>query len=100
MRSLGSFVVVLLLEMHSAWPRPGAASAEHFALAAKLPDISTGFLRALHTAWLGPGLVLAFILLATLRGTRRRAYKPLQRKVHEPKLERYRGIVPRKRRDL
>lgn len=100
MRSVGSFVVFLLLNIHSASPTPRAASAEHFALAAKLPDIPTLILRAMHTPWLGPGLVLALLLLVTLRGARHMAYKPLQRKVHKPKLERYRGVIPRKHQDL
>lgn len=99
MRSVG-ICVVLLLNLHSAWPKPRAASAGRFALAAKLLDIPTLLLRAMHIPWLGPGLVMAFLLLVTLRGARRMAYKPLQRKVHEPKLERYRGMIPRKHRDL
>jgi hypothetical protein len=99
-RSVGSFVVLLLLDIHSASPTASAASAGQFALAAKLPDIPTLLLRAMHTPWLGPGLVLAFLLLITLRGARRMAYKPLQRKVHQPRLERYRGLIRRKHRDL
>ena len=100
MRSPGSFVVLLLLDMHSASRASSAAGAERFALATKLPDIPTWLLHALHTVWLGPGLVLAFLLLATLRRARRKAHKPLHRKVHQPKLERYRGIIPKRHRDL
>ena len=100
MRSVGSFVVLLLLDIHSASPAARAARAGRFALATKLPDIPTLLLHALHIPWLGPGLVLALLLLITLRGARRMAYKPLQRKVHQPKLERYRGVIPRKHRDL
>lgn len=99
-RSLGSFVVLLLLEIHSVSPTIHGASAERFALAAKLPDLPNLLLRAMHTSWLGPGLVLAFLLLATLRRARRMAYKPLQRKVHQPRFERYRGDIPRKHQDL
>ena len=69
-------------------------------MAAKLPDLPGLLLRTLHTHWLGPGLVLAFLLLVTLRGTRRMAYKPLVRRVHAPKLDRYRGTIPRRHRDL
>jgi hypothetical protein len=99
-RSVGSFVVLLLLDIDSASPAYRAASAGRFALAVKLPDIPALLLRAMHIPWLGPGLVLAFLLLVTLRGARRMAYKPLQRKVHQPKLEQYRGVIPRKHQDL
>jgi hypothetical protein len=99
-RSVGLFVVLLLQGFPSASPAVGARNAGRFALAATLPDLPGLLLRALHTPWLGPGLVLAFLLLVTLRSTRRAAYKPLQRRVHSPRLERYRGLIPRKRRDL
>ena len=56
--------------------------------------------QAMHIPWLGPGLVIAFLLLATLRGTRREAHKPIQRRVHAPRLERYRGTLPRRHTDL
>lgn len=69
-------------------------------LGAKLPDLPGLVLGALHIPWLGPGLVLAFVLLATLRGTRRAARKPLHRRFRMPKLERYRGEIPRPHRDL
>jgi hypothetical protein len=69
-------------------------------LAAKLPDLPALLFRAIHTHWLGPGLVLAFLLLATLRRTRRMAYKPLARKIHSPRLDRYRGTIPRRHQDL
>jgi hypothetical protein len=69
-------------------------------LGAKLADAPGLVLKALHIPWLGPGLVLAFLLLATLRGTRRMAYKPLHRTFRMPRLERYRGEIPRQHRDL
>jgi hypothetical protein len=99
-RSLGSFVVLLLLDGHLALPKPPALARGRFALIAKLPSLSNLLFRALHTRWLAPGLVLAFLLLVTLRGARRMAYKPLQRLVHQPRLERYRGVIPRRHQDL
>jgi hypothetical protein len=95
-RSLGSFVVLLLLDL----PNPPAMVRGRFALTTKLPDLTSLLIRAMHTRWLGPGLVLAFLLLVTLRGARRMAYKPLQRRVHKPKLDRYRGMRPRRHQDL
>jgi hypothetical protein len=69
-------------------------------LGAKVPDLPALVLWALHIPWLGPGLVLAFVLLVTLRGTRRAAHKPLHRSFRMPKLERYRGEIPRRHKDL
>lgn len=69
-------------------------------LAAKLPELPGLMERALDIPWLGPGLVVAFVLLITLRGTRRAAYKPLHRRFRMPRLERYRGEIPRRHRDL
>jgi hypothetical protein len=69
-------------------------------LGSRLPDLPQLALRALHIPWLGPGLVLAFLLLATLRGTRRAARKPLHRSFRMPKLERYQGEIPRRHQDL
>lgn len=96
MRSLGSVAVLLLLDL----PNPPAEARGHFALPAKLPALAELLLKVMHTPWLGPGLLLALVLLATLRGTRRNARKPLQRIVHAPRLERYRGTIPRRHRDL
>lgn len=97
MRSLVSVVVSLLQDL----PNPPAEARGRFALAtAKLPNFGMLLLRVMHIPWLGPGLVLALLLLATLRGTRRTSRKPLQRIVHAPKLERYRGTIPRRHRDL
>ena len=95
MRCLGS-AVFLLLDLRT----PPAEARGRFALTAKLPDLPGLLARAMQIHWLGPGLVLAFVLLITLRGTRRMAYKPLQRRVRAPKLERYRGLIPRRHRDL
>ena len=100
MRCLGSVVVLLLLNNHLALPNPPAGERGRFALTAGLADIPAWLVRAMHIPWLAPGLVLAFLLLITLRGTRRMAYKPLQRRVHQPKLERYRGVIPRRHQDL
>ena len=100
MRCLGSVVVLLLLNNHLALPNSPAGERGRFALTAGLADLPEWFARAMHIPWLAPGLVLAFLLLITLRGTRRMAYKPLQRRVHQPKLERYRGVIPRRHQDL
>ena len=96
---VGSFVVLLLGSI-TAWLTPLAGARGRFALAVKLPDIAGLAMRALHVPWLGPGLVLAVLLLVTLRGTRRRAFKPLHRRFRMPRLERYRGDIPRRHRDL
>jgi hypothetical protein len=92
---LGSAVLLLL-----DFSTPPAEARGRFALTAKLPDMPALFARAMQVHWLGPGLVVAFVLLITLRGTRRMAYKPLERRVRAPKLERYRGLIPRRHRDL
>lgn len=96
MHCLGSVVSFLLLSL----PNPPTGARGRFALITKLPDFPSLLLRVMHIPWLGPGLVLAFLLLITLRGTRRMAYKPLERRVRQPKLERYRGAIPRRHRDL
>jgi hypothetical protein len=100
-RSLGCFAVfLLLLNRHSAWLAPAVVARGRFVLGARLSDVPELVLRALHIPWLGPGLVLALLLLATLRGARRMAYKPLHRKFRMPRLERHRGEIPRRHRDL
>ena len=99
MRSLGSFVVFLLGPI-AAWLNPLALARGRFVLAAKLPEFASLLTKALNVPWLGPGLVVAFVLLITLRGTRRAAYKPLHRRFRMPRLERYRGEIPRRHRDL
>lgn len=100
MRSLGSFVVFLLLKGHSAWPTPPAELRGPFVLGAKLWGMAALVSKALDTLWLGPGLIVAVVLLLTLRGTRRAAYKPLHRHFRRPRLERYRGDIPRRHQDL
>ena len=97
---LGSIVVFLLLSSPSARPGPLAAATGHFVLAARLSNVSALVSRTLDTPWLGPGLVVAVVLLLTLRGTRRAAYKPLHRRFRTPKLERYQGKIPRRHQDL
>ena len=69
-------------------------------LGAKLADVPHSISRVMDTPWLGPGLVVGVVLLLTLRGTRRAAYKPLHRIFRVPKLERYRGKAHRPHRDL
>jgi hypothetical protein len=98
-RSLGSFVVFLLGSI-AAWLTPPAAARGRFVLGARLSEIPALVSRALNTPWLGPGLVVAVVLLLTLRGTRRAAYKPLHRIFRMPRLERYRGEIPRRHQDL
>ena len=77
-----------------------ACAPGRFSLAAGLPRLAAMLLQAMHIPWLGPGLVIAFLLLVTLRGTKPEPHKPLQRIVHAPRLERYRGTLPRKHKDL
>lgn len=96
----GSFAVFLLLNGHSAWLAPPAAERGRFVLGVGLADLPGLVTRALDTPWLGPGLVVAVVLLLTLRGTRRAAYKPLHRSFRMPRLERYRGKIPRRHEDL
>jgi len=96
----GSFAVLLLLNRHIAWRIPPALAQERFALGAKILDLPGHLNRTLHTPWLGPGLVIALLLLVTLRGKRIKAYKPLHRRFRMPRLERYRGEIPRRHRDL
>lgn len=100
MRSLGSFVVLLLLNGHSAWRTLPAAARGRFVLGAKLADLPGLISKALNVSWLGPGIIVALVLLITLRGTRRAAYKPLHRRFRVPELERHRGEIPRQHRDL
>ena len=100
MRSLGSFAVFLFLGGHCAWQIPPAAGVGRFVLGASLPEWSGVVFNALDIPWLGPGLVVAFVLLVTLRRRRTAAFKPLHRRFRMPKLERYRGKIPRRHRDL
>ena len=101
MRSLGSFAdFFLLLSRHSAWRTAPALARGRFVLGAKLADLPHWMSKAMDTPWLGPGVFVGVVLLLTLRGTRRAAYKPLHRIFRMPKLERYRGKPPRPHRDL
>jgi len=84
----------------AGWRTPPALARGLSALGTKLPDIPGLVLKAWHTQWLGPGLLLAFLLLVTLRGARRVATKPLHRIVRAPRLEQYRGEIRRRHRDL
>jgi hypothetical protein len=97
---LGSFAALLLLNGHPAWRTLPAAVVGCFALAARLSDAPGLVSRALDTPWLGPGIVVAVVLLLTLRGTRRAAYKPLHRIFRMPRLERHRGEILRRHQDL
>jgi hypothetical protein len=99
-RSPGSFVVLLLPSRHCAWLSSPVSARGHLALAASLPGPSELLLRAWSVSWLGPGLLIAVLLLVTLRRSRRVARKPLHRSVRAPELERYRGVVPRRHQDL
>ena len=72
MRSLGSFVVLLLGSI-ATWLTPPAGARGRFVLGAKLPDFSELISRALNIPWLGPGLVVAFVLAHhAARGTEER----------------------------
>lgn len=96
-QSLGSLAVfLLLLNRHTAWPTSTAVASGHFALAA----IFARLFGAMDIPWLGPGLVVAFVLLITLRGRRRAAEKPVHRRFRMPRLERYRGEISRQHHDL
>jgi len=99
-RSPGSFADLLLLGRHFAWRVSPALMSGRFALGVKLPDIPNLLTRALDMPWLGPGVVIGFVLLITLRGRRRVGRKPLHRSFRMPRLERYRGKIPRRHRDL
>ena len=100
MYCLGSLAILLLLNRHIAWRIPPAVGQERFALGANMLDLPSLMNRILHTPWLGPGLVIALLLLVTLRGKRIKAYKPLHRSFRRPRLERYRGEIPRHHQDL
>lgn len=100
MRSGSTFVVLLLLDLLFA-PRHSVAEVlGHSAFAAAFPNLSAWVAWAMETPWLGPGLILAIILLLTLRRTHRSPHLPVRRNVAPPKLERYRGVRSRQHRDL
>ena len=92
--------MVFLLGSIADWLTPPSMAHGRFVLAAKLSDVPALVSRALNTPWLGPGLVVAVVLLLTLRGARKMASKPLHRRFQMPRLERYRGEIPRRHQDL
>jgi hypothetical protein len=99
-RSGWTFVVLLLLDFLFA-PRHSAAEAPGLsAFAAAYPNLSGWLASAMQTPWLGPGLVLAAILILTLRRTRATPRPPVRHNVPAPKLDRYRGVARRQHRDL
>lgn len=100
MRSPGFCAAFLLLKSLFAWRDSSSWARGRFVLAFRLPQFSELAARAMQVSWLGPGLLMAVFLIVTLRGARRIARKPLHRVVHSPKLERYRGVVPRRHQDL
>lgn len=99
-RSLGSLAFFLLLNGHTAWRIPLTLLRGRFVLGASMADLPGLASRALDIPWLGPGIVVGVVLLLTLRGTRRKAYKPLHRIFRMPGLDRFRGKRPRPHRDL
>lgn len=100
MRSGSVFAVLLLLDLLFA-PRSSVAEAQSQSVfAAAYPNLSAWFGWAMHTPWLGPGLILAAILILTLRRTRTNSRPPIRHNVPKPRLERYRGVAPRRHQDL
>ena len=99
MRSDGC-IAVLLLDCLFDRRVVSPGSRGLLALAAGVPNFTNSILRVIHIPWLGPGLIMALLLLMTLRGSRRMAHKPLHRKIHPPRLERYQGVLPKRHRDL
>lgn len=98
--SLGSVATFFLLNGHDAWRIPSGAAEGRLVLGAGLPHIPGFLFQALDIPWLGPGLIVGFVLLVTLRGRPRTSSKPLQRRFRMPKLERYRGMIQRRHQDL
>lgn len=100
MRSGWTFAVLLLLDLTFV-PRYCAAEARgRYVSAAAYPNLSAWFTWAMHTPWLGPGLILAAILILTLRRTPAHPRLPVRHNVPPPRLERYRGVTPRQHQDL
>lgn len=62
------------------------------------------FQRVIHTPWLGPGLVigilLALVALMTHSADKPKNAKVLVRKFRAPRLERFRGALPKNHQDL
>ena len=100
MRSGWTFAVLLVLDLLLAPRQCVAEAADPSAFAAAYPNLSAWLTWAMHTPWLGPGLVLAALLLLTLHRTRTPARTSVRHNVPTPRLERYRGVSPRQHRDL
>lgn len=99
-RSGWTFAVLFLLDLLFA-PRLLVAEVQGLsAFVAADPSLSGWFSRAMHTSWLGPGLILAAILLVTLRRSPSTTRPAVRHNVPRPRLERYRGARPRLHRDL
>lgn len=100
MRSAVSIAVLLLLDCL----RASADERGPLVLAVVSPHYRELFQQVIHTSWLGPGLVLAvlLVLLASSAGSRHKPRKKrgLVRKFRTPRLERYRGTFPKDHRDL
>jgi hypothetical protein len=84
--------------------RASVTGREPSALAANSTSYPELFQRIIHTSWLGPGLLLAlFLMLLVLRNgpsRKPREKQGLVRKFTAPRLERYRGLLPRDHQDL
>lgn len=100
MRSMVSTAAFLLLK---ALHGPALRRAS-LALAAESTGLPQLFTRAIHIAWLGPGLMVAAVLviltLMTRPSRKSRQQRRLVRIVRQPSLERYRGVFPKNHRDL
>jgi hypothetical protein len=99
-RSIEVLAGYLLLDSPAGWRGCAPGLKGRFVLDDVVGDPSVVLNRVLHTPWLGPGLVIALLLLVTLRGVRRAGTKPLHRMIRPPELERYRGVIPKRHRDL
>jgi hypothetical protein len=88
-------VFFLLDRLHTS-----VSAREPLVLAARLSNFPELFQRILHTSWLGPGLILAALLLITRPRAKSQKERRFVRIFHEPKLERYRGISPKRHKDL
>lgn len=68
------------------------------------PNYPQAFQRVIHTSWLGPGLLIAVVLvvfaLITRSPDKHKKVKVLERKLRAPRLERFRGALPKNHRDL
>ena len=104
MRSAVCTAVFLLLDCL----RASAGMREPLVLAAASTGFPKLFQQVLHMSWLGPGLIVALLLgllaLATQPADKTKndkAKKTLElRRIRAPRLERYRGTLPKRHRDL